>query len=296
MDKSQVIIADSAGYCFGVKRAIQMVEDAASKHETVYSLGPIIHNPQVVEKLAKNGVITVNEISEIPDDSVVLVRSHGVVKENYEVAKEKRLELFDATCPFVKKPQQLVQELCDSGYKTVVVGKPNHPEVVGLVSYGDSAVVFDPSKGFDNILGRIKELFNVKPEHKFSKLAFVSQTTIKVEDFSKVVAESIIGTEVVKVHNTICNATRNIQDSTRALAKKVDVMIIVGGRNSSNTSKLFEISKDEGIKAFFVETAEEIEDNWITKNDLVGISAGASTPEWIIENVYNKLITLNPHL
>jgi len=292
-----VVVADNAGYCFGVKRAIQIVENAASKHEIVYSLGPIIHNPQVVDRLSKIGVVTVNDIDEIPENSVVLVRSHGVIKENYEIAKKKNLVLFDATCPFVKKPQKYVEKLSEEGYRTVVVGKPNHPEVVGLVSYGQSAVVFDPSIGFDNIVGRIKDLFGITAgsDFKFKKLGFVSQTTIKVEDFSRVISEAIIATEEVKIYNTICNATRNIQDSTRSLAQEVDVMIIVGGRNSSNTSKLFEIAKDEGIRAFFVETAQEIEESWINSNDLVGISAGASTPDWIIEEVYNKLITLNPH-
>ncbi len=292
MDKSRVKIAQTAGYCFGVKRAIQMVEEAALKHERVYSLGPIIHNPQVVEKLAKKGVVTVNEISEIPENSVVLIRSHGVIKENYEIAKEKNLILFDATCPFVKKPQKLVEELSQQNYKTVVVGKPNHPEVVGLVSYGQNAVVLDTTKGFENILDRIRYLFNVSAKSKFSKLAFVAQTTLKIEDFSKVVSESIIGADEVKIHNTICNATRNIQDSTRTLAKDVDVMIIVGGRNSSNTGKLYEIALSEGKKAHLVETAEEIKEEWFSKDEKIGISAGASTPDWIIEEVYNKLITL----
>lgn len=294
---SSAIIAENAGFCFGVKRAINLVEKSLNEFGGVYSLGPVIHNPQVVEDLRKKGVQTVDSINDIPNGSTVVIRSHGVTKSIYITAKEKGINIIDATCPFVKKPQINVEKLGESGYSVIVVGKPNHPEVIGIVSYAENVIVIDPSLENQSISDILKAGFKseISPKSgvlKINKVGVVAQTTLKLEDFQSVVVELIPFCEELKVYNTICNATRNIQWSTRQLASKVDLMVIVGGKNSSNTNKLFDIAKSITKTAVFIEEESELDDEIINKHDTIGVSAGASTPEWIINSVYDKILKI----
>ncbi len=294
----EIVRAEDLGFCFGVKRAINMILKEAKDNVILYSLGPIIHNPQEVERLKKLGVITVNSIDEVPDNSYVIIRSHGIPKEEFEKAKEKNLKIIDATCPFVKKAQMYVANLSKEGYKVVVVGKPEHPEVKGLVSYGNNTIVIDPEEYY-NIpenervefleykIFKAEDLVDIREDRvvKYKRVGFVAQTTLKIEDYKNIINDIMPLVENIKVYNTICDATRKRQEATRRLAKIVDLIIVIGGKNSSNTNKLYSIAKKEAKKAYFIETKDELNPEWFKDVKRVGISAGASTPDWIIKDV-----------
>ena len=268
----KIRIADEAGFCFGVQRALDMVQRASQQGKKLSVLGPIIHNPQVVADLENQGIRSVDDLEEVPTPYVV-IRSHGVPPEVYQRAESMGLKTLDATCPFVKTAQDVARQLHNDGYQVVVVGKEHHPEVMGLVGHagGDAVVVDDP-----------KALEGVRFSNKVGVLA---QTTMRYEIFAQVVSELLRRCREVRAFNTICYTTRQRQESTRALAKSVDVMIVVGGKNSSNTTRLFEICLDSGVSAYHIETAEEIKAEWFQGANEVGITAGASTPPSLVQKV-----------
>ncbi|MDA3043197.1 4-hydroxy-3-methylbut-2-enyl diphosphate reductase [Campylobacter sp. VBCF_06 NA8] len=270
----RIEMAKSYGFCFGVKRAIKIAENAGEAS----TIGELIHNAEEINRLRQNfGVKTLKDASEVSDEKKLIIRTHGIQKEDLTRLREQNKELIDATCPFVTKPQQIVEKMSDEGYDIVIFGDSNHPEVKGVKSYakGRVFVVLEPS-----------ELDEIKLN---SKVAVVSQTTKKIENFVKIVDYLMQKSREVRIFNTICNATLENQEAAAELAKKADIMIIVGGKNSSNTKQLFLISQSFCKDSYLIENEDEIEQIWFKNKNLCGISAGASTPDWIIKKVVEKI-------
>ena len=273
----KITIAESAGFCFGVKRAIDLVQDIASKNDKVYTFGPLIHNPQEIQRLEKENIKVVEDFSKI-EKGVLVLRTHGIQLNIYEkLLTKKNIELVDATCPFVKRAQDIVKELSkDNNTKQIIiVGEKRHPEVVALVSYGKEKCLIVEDK---------KDVKNVK---KTDIIYVVSQTTQSPRNFDRIV-EEISKISKVKVFNTICRATFDRQRKKKKLAKEVDVMIVIGGKNSGNTTRLYQICSNI-TKTYHIETVDEIEKSWFKNMDKIGITAGASTPDWIINNIERRI-------
>ncbi len=276
----EIITARQAGFCFGVKRAIKMAEEAAGLDKEIYSLGPLIHNRQVVTKLAEQGIKPVDNLQDIQTGTVV-IRSHGVGVGIFEEIEAKGLKTIDATCPFVKKAQQLANQLQEDGYVVVVVGDKSHPEVTGIVGWTENQAIVvenhDEAKNFS----------------RTNKIGVLAQTTQPLENFQSVVKELAGKCQELRVYNTICHATGERQDVAVELANKVDLMIVVGGTNSANTQKLARLCRDTTTSTYHIETAEELKAQWFRGKHKIGLTAGASTPDWIIEEVKVKMTELS---
>ena len=276
----KVILAKQAGFCFGVKRATQIAFEAAGKDNITYTLGPIIHSPQVVGKLEELGIRAIETLEGLEQGSII-IRSHGVEQDKISEAQQKKLDIIDATCPFVKKAQEYVKSLSDSGYSVVVVGDADHPEVQGIVSYGGEKVYVVASND------------DVKKLPKMSKIAVVAQTTQSFENLNNVVSECLNRGSEIRVYNTICDATAVRQEEAKELAASVGCMLVIGGFNSANTCRLVEVCAEIQPHTYHIETASEIKPAWFTGVEQTGITAGASTPKWIIDEVLNKIVQLN---
>ena len=271
----KITIAKSAGFCFGVKRAIDLAQDIASKNKEVYTFGPLIHNPQEVQRLEKENIKVIEDYSKIKK-GVLVLRTHGIPLDIYEnLSKKENIKIVDAACPFVKKAQDIIKELSKDSEQIVIIGEKKHPEVVALVSYG---------KGKCLVVEDIKDVKNVK---KTDIIYIVSQTTQSPKKFEEIVNE-ISKISQVKVFNTICRATFDRQSAAEKLAKEVDVMIVIGGKNSGNTTRLYQICSNI-TKTYHIENVDEIEKSWFDNVKEVGITAGASTPDWIIENIKRRI-------
>ncbi|MBQ4178861.1 MAG: 4-hydroxy-3-methylbut-2-enyl diphosphate reductase [Elusimicrobia bacterium] len=271
----KITIAKSAGFCFGVKRAIDLAQDIASKNSDVYTFGPLIHNPQEVARLEKENIKVIEDYSKI-EKGVLVLRTHGIPLDIYEnLSKKENIKIVDAACPFVKKAQDIIKELSKDSEQIVIVGEKKHPEVVALVSYG---------KGKCLVVEDKNDVKNVK---KTDIIYIVSQTTQSPKKFEEIVNE-ISKISQVKVFNTICRATFDRQSAAAKLAKEVDVMIVIGGKNSGNTTRLYQICSNI-TKTYHIEDVDEIEPAWFDKVETVGITAGASTPDWIIENIKRRI-------
>ena len=276
----KVILAKRAGFCFGVKRATQMAFEAAGKGTRTYTLGPIIHSPQVVQKLEEMGVNVVKNLDKT-DSGTIIIRSHGVLASEMEEAVQKQLEIVDATCPFVKKAQEHVKSLSDAGYGVVVVGDADHPEVQGIVSYGGDKVY---------VVGSGEE---VRKLPKMNKIGVVAQTTQSFENLKNVVVECLQRGGEIRVFNTICDATAVRQEEAKELAGQVDCMLVVGGFNSANTRRLAEVCAELQPKTHHIETASEIDPGWFGSVERVRVTACASTPKWIIDEVMGRIEQIN---
>ena len=276
----KVVLAKRAGFCFGVKRATQMAFEAAGMDKKTFTLGPIIHSPQVVKKLEEMGVKALKNLNSM-DSGTIIIRSHGVASEEINEAIHKNLEIVDATCPFVKKAQEHVKSLSETGYGVVVVGDADHPEVQGIVSYGGDKVF---------VVGSGEE---VKKLPKMSKIGVVAQTTQSFENLKNVVSECLLRGGEIRVFNTICDATAVRQEEAKELAGQVDCMLVVGGYNSANTRRLAEVCTELQPRTHHIETVDEIDLNWFTGVERVGVTAGASTPKWIIDEVMNRIEEIN---
>lgn len=276
----KVILAKQAGFCFGVKRATQMAFEAAGKDQKTYTLGPIIHSPQVVNKLEEMGVKVLKDLDSM-ESGTIIIRSHGVASGEINEAVQKKLEIVDATCPFVKKAQEHVKSLSETGYGVVVVGDADHPEVQGIVSYGGDKVF---------VVGSGEEVAKLP---KMNKIGIVAQTTQSFENLKNVVSECLLRGGEIRVFNTICDATAVRQEEAKQLAGQVDCMLVVGGFNSANTRRLSEVCAELQSRTHHIETASEIDAAWFEGVDRVGVTAGASTPKWIIDEVINKIEELN---
>ena len=280
----EVILAKSAGFCFGVQRAMDTVYAEADK-KNVYTYGPIIHNTEVVNELESKGVKAVNDISEIPEPekSTVIIRSHGVSKAVYESIKNSGAKIVDATCPFVLKIHKIVKDASAEGDQIVIIGNEKHPEVEGIMGWSETPV---------HVVDTVEKAEKLKLD-KSKNVRVVSQTTFNYKKFQDIV-EKISKTRYdITVLNTICNATEVRQTEARKVAQCSDVMIVIGDRHSSNTQKLFEICKNECKNTYYIQTSDEMDYTQIRSNNNVGITAGASTPNNIIEevskNVRNEL-------
>jgi len=272
--------AKHSGFCFGVKRAIQIATETAQSHEKTVTLGPIIHNPQMVEYLQKKGLHSIDDINDIQDETII-IRSHGITADNYKKLKEQDKKIVDATCPFVKKAQEFAQKLIEDGYQLYILGEKNHPEIEALLSYIDdtAVVVSNPDIAF--------------PKPRKGRVALIAQTTQSEDKFERLAARLLSYCEELQIVKTICNATILRQEATRNLSQKVDIMIVIGGKNSANTTRLAEIARAEGCKTYHIETQEELKDEWFEDVENVGITAGASTPNWIIHSVKEKIKEMN---
>ncbi len=277
----EIIVAPSAGFCFGVKRAVNMALDAAEKFspfEKLNTIGPIIHNPQVVKSLEEKGVFPIDDIDCGCFDTI-LIRSHGIKAEVMEKLKSKGLKILDATCPFVKKAQNYINEAASKGYFIIMVGDKNHPEVQSVISFAAK-----------NRFLVVNNFGDIKKVPISEKLALISQTTQDV-NFYKLVIDYIKkqAKEIPVVFETICDATMIKQEEAKIIAKGVDVMLVVGGYNSANTNKLQNICKEIQKNTYHIETEDEVDSEWFINAEKVGITAGASTPDWIIDRVLKKV-------
>ena len=270
----RIITAKRAGFCFGVKRAVDMAFNAAENSNNVNTLGPIIHNPQVIDKLRSQGV---NPTDKIDDDrtKTLIIRTHGVPQEVSERLARKKYNVIDATCPFVKKAQQYAKLLKEDGYQVIIIGDKEHPEVKGLMSYaGDDAVVVSKSDSLPKLKSRV---------------GIVVQTTQPITLLEEFIRNILGQVKEIKVFNTICNSTALRLKETKEMAKKVDAMIVVGGKNSANTTQLAKLCISMSVPTYHIETSSEIKRKWLSDVRTIGITAGASTPDWIIKEVEERI-------
>ncbi len=267
----------SAGFCFGVKRAIDIAVKTVKQEKEIYTLGPLIHNPQEVKRLEDMGIKPVNDIDTMTHGTLIY-RSHGVTTEEHQIAKEKSLKTINATCPFVTRSQRLVKSLTNSGYYVVIVGDANHPEVKSLLSYASGGQVT-----------AVKNAHEISTIGKVKKLAVLAQTTQSMENFKNVISALVDDVYELVIYNTICDATRIRQDEAALLAMAVDVVIVVGGFNSSNTNKLANICKAINLKTYHIEHPVHIKEEMLIDAKKIGITAGASTPIWLIRDVLIRL-------
>ncbi|MBU4310078.1 4-hydroxy-3-methylbut-2-enyl diphosphate reductase [bacterium] len=269
----KVIVARGSGFCFGVKRALEIVEKALREERgPFYTLGPLIHNPQVVEKLSQKGLKIIDNLKGIKEGTFI-IRSHGLPRATIELARKKGLRIIDATCPYVKRAQERARELEAGGYQLVIVGDRDHPEVKSMASE-KSIILQRPSQ--------------VEKIESYPRMGVVAQTTQSLENFKGVVKRLGKKAEELKVCATICSAVSRQQRSTRKLAKQADLVLIIGGRNSANTKRLFQISKGF-TETHHIERLSEIDPSWLKNKKMVGISAGASTPKWLINEVAREV-------
>lgn len=277
----KVLLADERGFCFGVERAVDMVEDALGDGETVRTLGPLIHNNEEMGRLERSGVTTISEPVQIKRGETAVIRAHGVTPGVQNDLESRASKVVDATCPFVTRVQKLTARAANEGRSVVVVGNPDHPEMIGVKGYA-------PDHAF--IVNNAEELSSLP---KLQNPLVVSQTTIKAKTFFDT-AEAVkeIATGETEVINTICSATRDRQDSARSLSAHVDAFYIIGGEHSSNSRKLLAVCKENCEKSFLIQTEAEIDAADLEGVDTVGVTAGASTPDWLIENVVAKLESL----
>ncbi len=278
----KIELASNYGFCYGVKRAI----DIAEKHENSLTYGPLIHNKDEITRLKDGFNIGLAEsLDDIKKDDTVVIRTHGIPKNELNALRKQKNKVIDATCPYVTKPQQIVEKMSANGYSVVIFGDKNHPEIKGVVSYADGEEAF--------IVLDVEELEELPLR---SKVAVVAQTTRKSEDFLKIVNALILKHKEVRVFNTICNATFENQDAASQLAKNADVMIVIGGKHSSNTKQLHSIASRGCSDSYLIENETELQIEWFLNKKLCGVSAGASTPDWIVQNVINKIKEMGSNL
>lgn len=276
----KIEVAEHAGYCYGVERALKITREAAEgSDQAIYTLGPIIHNPQVVQSLAAQNVREIGSLSDI-DEGTIIIRSHGIDPRIIRKAKSRKIKVVDATCPFVKKAQRRAAQLVKEGYQLIIVGERNHPEVIGILAHaGNKALIAQDSD-------------DVRSFHLSRKVGVVVQTTQLEENLKTVVAELLPKVSELLVYNTICNATLMRQLAAQDIALRTDIVLVVGGKNSANTTHLAQMCQQINPKTHHIEVASEIESSWFTKNCTVGVTAGASTPKWILDDVVHRLKTL----
>lgn len=274
----KIELAESYGFCFGVKRAIKIAEE--NRNSATY--GPLIHNANEIDRLKNDFNVALSEnLDSFHEGNTAVIRTHGIPKQELAVLNERNVNVVDATCPYVTKPQQIVEEMSAQGYDIVIFGDESHPEIKGVKSYaiGNVFVINSPDE-IDDL--KLRE-----------KVATVAQTTRKIEEYQQIVGKLMAKHKEVRVFNTICNATFDNQDAVRDLAQKADVMIIIGGKNSSNTKQLHSIAKEYCTDSYHIESKDDLKFEWFLNKLFCGISAGASTPDWIIDDVVGAIQTIN---
>jgi len=274
----EVLLAEEFGFCFGVERAVDMVEEAVTEGGTIRSLGALIHNAQEMERLETKGVTTINSPLEADAETVAVIRAHGVTPQVQRELEERAARVIDATCPFVTRVQHLAERAARDGRDVVVAGNPDHPEMIGVVGYAPKNTYV------------VRDAAEVAALPMLHAPLVVSQTTIKLQTFLEV-AEAVRerADSEPQIVNTICSATRDRQDAARALAGEVEAFYVIGGRHSSNSVKLLAVCKEQCEKSFLIETPAEINPQDLAGLRRVGVTAGASTPNWLIDQVVERL-------
>lgn len=276
----RIVLAEVAGFCFGVRRAVEMAN--AARRERIgklTTLGPIVHNEQVIGRMRDEGIETASTLNQISEGTVIL-SAHGVAPSVLTLAREQGLNIVDVTCPFVTKVHRAAKQLHEQGYQILLVGDAGHTEVKGVIGTlealgGDALLISSPEQVRGLKLGK--------------KVGIISQTTQRGVTFAAIVAEVCRVVPDVRALNTICGATDELQDAAVRLARQADVAIVIGGQKSANTRRLRLLCEEQGIPAYHIETAEEIEEGWLEGKEVIGLTAGASTPDWIIEEVARHL-------
>ena len=279
-----VELAKTAGFCFGVKRAVDTVYQQIEQYrgEKIFTYGPIIHNEEVIKDLRSHGVEVLNDEEELKtaDADVVVIRSHGVAKYIYDILEERGITCVDATCPFVKKIHKIVAEKSAEGSYIVIVGNGEHPEVQGIRGWAGEQVT---------VVQTPEDAERFELPDKDQKVCIVAQTTFNYNKFKELVEIISKKRYDIVVLNTICNATKERQTEARQIAARVDAMVVIGDKRSSNTQKLFEICKEECLNTYYIQTLDDLDMNQLRSVESVGITAGASTPNKIIEEVQNNV-------
>jgi 4-hydroxy-3-methylbut-2-enyl diphosphate reductase len=288
----EIILAEKMGFCFGVKRTVNETQKLVDQNLTnAVTFGPIIHNNDVISYFNEKGITYVDNLEElkkkIKDRKIdtVVIRTHGIRKDILEEIKKLNLKVINGTCPYVTKVHKIVEKMSREGYPILIIGKADHPEIIGVTGYIENNVPY--------FIVKDEEDLNQIDFSKIKKIVVVSQTTEKIEKVQKIVSKLISFIPEVRYFKTICYATDENQDAVHKLAPNVDIMIVIGGKNSSNTKKLFEIAKKYCNRSYHIENEKELDINWFNYEDKVGITAGASTPEWVINKVINKIKEFN---
>lgn len=278
----EIILGKTAGLCFGVKNAVENANEELSKSDNLYCLGELVHNEELTKELEEKGMRFIENISEA--QGKVVIRAHGEPERTYQEAKKIGLEVIDLTCPKVAKIHKIVKEYTLNDYYIFITGKPNHPEVIGIAGFCDNNYsILESQSDIEQSIEKFKT-------SKYDKAILISQTTFSMEKFQIIQKEILanLGNDILETINTICTATKIRQEETLEISKRVEVMIIIGGKHSSNTAKLYDIAK-ENCPTYFVQTADELEIEEIKKYKIIGIMAGASTPYESIKKVIDKL-------
>jgi len=274
----EVILSPITGFCFGVKRAMSLIEEGIGDGEkTIYSIGDVIHNPQAVDALRSKGVIPVRSMDEMSAGDTLIIRAHGVMPDLIEEARKRGINLIDTTCPFVQKSQEYVRQMADEERKVIIIGDSIHPEVRAISGQA----------GPDPII--ISTMAEAESVGAIDRAGVVIQTTFSREKAMRIIDKLEKSIDDLRVHDTICQATVLRREATLDLAISVDIVLVVGGKGSSNTKRLYLMCVDEGITARFIETADDIDPSWFKDGDKIGLTTGTSTPDWVIENVLVRL-------
>ena len=280
----EIIIGKNAGFCFGVQNAVSKTEEKLKENKEIYCLGELVHNGEVIKKLQKMGLKIIDNIEQVGKDNKVIIRAHGISKETYKRAKELNIEILDYTCPSVLTIHQLAEKYAQKGYFILLIGSKKHPESLGTISFCEQNSYLLENEEEIEIAKQKIEQSNIK------NVLIIAQTTYSMEKFNNIVErlKHDIDKDInIEIKNTICNATKIRQEETRQIAKGVDCMIIIGGKNSSNTKKLFEIAKENCKNTYIVESVNELNVEDVLLFSKIGIMAGASTPKESIEEIYN---------
>lgn len=271
----QIFIAESAGFCEGVSAAFEQ----AKKYSNIYMLGNLVHNKQVVAKLEEQGIKVIMDINEIKDGETLLISAHGVPPQIYEEAKKKKLKIIDTTCSWVKRAQKLAKEVIQKGFQLIIIGDKNHPEVKGIRGW---------SEGKGIVISSAEELSRVQLKEK---VGVVAQTTQSDENFNNIVKILQSKVKELIVHKTICGATQKRQKAAIELAKKVDVVLVIGDKMSANTKRLTELCSETKTPTYQIQTKDELKPEFIAGYEKIGITAGASTPDWVIKEICDIIST-----
>ena len=280
----EIIVGKTAGFCFGVANAVNKTKKVLEGEKEIYCLGELVHNKEVTKELENSGVIFINKVEEANRN--IIIRAHGEPEATYKKIKELKLNLIDLTCPKVMKIHEIAKEYAENGFYILLVGQKEHPETIGTISYcGRNSDIIEKEEDIDKIITKLNGL-------KTNKILIISQTTFSLEKFKKItgiIKEKLSNVAKIEIKNTICTATKIRQEETYEIAKKVDLMIIIGGKNSSNTEKLYKISKSICKNSLLIENCKELDVNYIKKFNKIGIMAGASTPQKSITSVVEML-------
>ena len=282
----EIIVGKTAGFCYGVKRAVEKTEQELEKNKNIKCLGELVHNETVIKKLTNKGLNIINNIDNVDKFEKLIIRAHGITKEIYETLNKKNIDYFDYTCPSVLQIHNIAEEYSKKGFFIFLIGKKTHPEIIGTISFcGAKSCVIESEEDITDAISKLQNS-NIK------KLLIIAQTTYNLEKFKSIVQciNSNIDSKIdLEIKNTICNATRIRQEETNELSKKVDCMIIIGGKNSSNTKKLYDIAKTNCQNTILVENEQDLDTKKMKKYNKIGIMAGTSTSKDSIDNIIKTI-------